>query len=88
MVDQDLSLFHDTAPLFSVTEFGAPMPDSDQLWQAQTASEWSEMFNQVHEFSNGYSSVGSGARPPSLRDLFRYFLDDEIVVQDVRGGST
>ncbi|KAF1839565.1 transcription factor Cmr1 [Decorospora gaudefroyi] len=84
MVDQDLSLFHDTAPLFSVTEFGAPMPDSDRLWQAQTAAEWSEIFNQVHEFSNGYSSVGSGARPPSLRDLFRYFLDDEIVVQDVQ----
>ena len=62
MVDQDLSLFHDTAPLFSVTEFGAPMPDSDRLGQAQTAAEWSEMFNQVHEFSNGYSSVGSGAR--------------------------
>ncbi|CAO2656357.1 Nn.00g051600.m01.CDS01 [Neocucurbitaria sp. VM-36] len=84
MVDQDLSLFHDAAPLFSVTEFGAPMPDSDRLWQAQTATEWSEMFNQVHEFSNGYSSVGSGARPPSLRDLFRHFLDDEIVVQDVQ----
>lgn len=84
MVDQDLSLFHDTAPLFSVTEFGAPMPDSDQLWQAQTAAEWSEMFCQVHEFSNGYPSVGSGVRPLSLRDLFRSFLDDEIVVQDVQ----
>ncbi|KAF1920324.1 hypothetical protein BDU57DRAFT_552744 [Ampelomyces quisqualis] len=84
MVDQDLSLFHDTAPLFSVTEFGAPMPDSDRLWQAQTAPEWSETFNQVHEFSNGYSSVGSGARPLSLRDLFRLFLDDEIVIQEVQ----
>lgn len=84
MVDQDLSLFHDTAPLFSVTEFGAPMPDSDRLWQAQTAPEWSEVFNQVHEFSNGYPSVGSGARPLSLRDLFRHFLDDEIVIQDVQ----
>jgi len=84
MVDQDLSLFHDTAPLFSVTEFGAPMPDADQLWHARTASEWSETFNQVHEFSNGYSSVGSGARPLSLRDLFRHFLDDEIVVQDAQ----
>lgn len=82
MVDQDLSLFHDTAPLFSVTEFGAPMPDSDRLWQAQTAFEWSEMFNQIHEFSNGYSSIGSGARPLSLRELFRHFLNDEIVVQD------
>jgi hypothetical protein len=84
MVDQDLSLFHDTAPLFSVPEFGSPMPDSDHLWQAQTASEWSETFNQVHEFSNGYSSVGSGARPVSLRELFRNFLDDEIVVQDIQ----
>lgn len=84
MVDQDLSLFHDTAPLFSVTEFGAPMPDTDRLWQARTAPEWSEMFDQVHEFSNGYSSVGSGARPLSLRDLFRYFLDDEIVIQDLQ----
>ncbi|KAF2177408.1 transcription factor Bmr1 [Zopfia rhizophila CBS 207.26] len=83
MVDQDLSLFHDTAPLFSVTEFGAPMPDSDRLWQAKTATEWAEMFNQVHEFSNGFSSVGSGARPLSLRDLFRHFLDDEIIVQDI-----
>jgi hypothetical protein len=84
MVDQDLSLFHDAAPLFSVTEFGAPMPDSDRLWQAQTASDWSEIFNQVHEFSNGYTSIGSGARPLSLRDVFRSFLDDEIVVQDVQ----
>ncbi|KAJ4324929.1 hypothetical protein N0V94_000983 [Neodidymelliopsis sp. IMI 364377] len=84
MVDQDLSLFHDTAPLFSVTECGAPMPDSDSLWQAQNATEWSQIFNQVHEFSNGFSSVGSGARPASLKELFRHFLDDEIVVQDVQ----
>ena len=75
MVDQDLSLFHDAAPLFSVTEFGAPMPDADRLWQAKSSSEWSEIFNQVHEFSGGYSSVGSGTRPLSLRDLFRHFLE-------------
>jgi len=84
MVDQDLSLFHDTAPLFSVTEFGAPMPDSDRLWQAKTPSDWSEMFSQIHEFSNGYPSVASGARPLSLRDLFRHFLDDEIIAQGVQ----
>ncbi|OCK74459.1 hypothetical protein K432DRAFT_409839 [Lepidopterella palustris CBS 459.81] len=84
MVDQDLSLFHDTAPLFSVTEFGAPMPDADRLWQAKSSSEWSDLFNQVHEFSGGYSSVGSGARPFSLRDLFRHFLDDEIMYHDIR----
>jgi hypothetical protein len=59
------------------------MPDADPLWQAKSASEWSEIFNQVHEFSNGYSSVGSGARPLSLRELFRHFLDDEIIIQDI-----
>jgi len=79
MVDQDMSLFHDTAPLFSVTEFGAPMPDADRLWNAKSAAEWSGIFEQVHEFSGGYSSVGSGARPLSLRDLFRHFLDDEMI---------
>ncbi|KAG9766973.1 transcription factor Cmr1, partial [Aureobasidium melanogenum] len=78
MIDQDLALFHDTAPLFSVTEFGAPMPDSDRLWQAKSAPEWSQIFEQVHEFSGGYSSLGSGARPMSLHDLFRHFLDDEM----------
>ncbi|KAF2234729.1 transcription factor Bmr1 [Viridothelium virens] len=83
MVDQDLSLFHDTAPLFSVTEFGAPMPDADRLWHAKTASEWTSIFEQVHEFSGGFSSIGSGARPLSLRDLFRHFLDDEIVAQGI-----
>jgi len=84
MVDQDLSLFHDTSPLFSVTEFATPMPDSDRLWQAQTATDWSDVFNVIHEFSNGYSSIRSGARPLSLRELFRLFLDDEIVIQDIQ----
>jgi len=78
MVDQDLALFHDTAPLFSVTEFCAPMPDADSLWQAKSATEWTSLFEQIHEFAGGYSSIGSGARPLSLRDLFRHFLDDEV----------
>ena len=79
MVDQDLSLFRDTAPLFSVTEFSAPMPDTGRLWNASSAHEWSNMFEQVHQLSSGVSSLGCGARPPSLRDIFRHFLDDEIV---------
>jgi hypothetical protein len=83
MVDQDLSFFQDSAPLFSVTEFGAPMPDSDRLWHSKSAAEWSTVFNQVHEFSGGYSSVGSGARPLSLRDLFRQFLEDEILSRGI-----
>lgn len=79
MVDQEMALFHDAAPLFSVTEFAAPMPDADRLWHARSAAEWSSVFEQVHEFSGGYSSIGSGARPLSLRDLFKHFLDDELI---------
>ncbi|KAF2764035.1 hypothetical protein EJ03DRAFT_332219 [Teratosphaeria nubilosa] len=79
MVDQDIALFHDTVPLFSVTEFAAPLPDADRLWNAKSGAEWSSIFEQVHEFSGGFSSVGSGARPLSLRDLFRHFLDDEMI---------
>ncbi|KAI7065441.1 transcription factor Cmr1, partial [Hortaea werneckii] len=79
MVDQEISLFHDTAPLFSVTEFAAPMPDADRLWHAKSAAEWSSVFEQVHEFSGGFSSVGSGARPLSLHDLFRHFLNNEMI---------
>lgn len=79
MVDQEMSLFHDTVPLFSVTELVVPMPDADRLWHARSAVEWSSTFEQVHEFSGGYSSLGSGARPLSLRELFRHFLDDEMI---------
>lgn len=84
MVDQDLSLFHDTAPTFAVTEFGVPMPDSDRLWHAKSAAEWSDVYNQVHrDFHSGYNSASSTARPLSLRDLFTFFLDDEIISQGI-----
>ncbi|KAF2667195.1 hypothetical protein BT63DRAFT_375638 [Microthyrium microscopicum] len=79
MSDQDLSLFNDSTPLFSMTEFGTPMPDSDRLWHAKTAAEWSTVFSQVHEFSGGYSAVTSGVRPLSLRDMFRHFMEDDII---------
>lgn len=79
LVDQELACFHDSAPLFSVNECAAPMPDTDRLWHAKTAAEWCSVFESVHEFSNGFSSLGSGARPSALSDLFRHFLDDEMV---------
>src|ERR1700761_2319357 len=79
MLDQDVSLFNDSTPLFSITACGAPMPDSDRIWHAKSSAEWSTVFSQVHEFSGGYSAVGSGVRPLSLRDMFRHFLEDDII---------
>ena len=83
-VDQELSLFNDTPPLFSVTEFNAPMPDTQTLWQAKSAKQWSNIFERVHEFSDGYSSLGSGVRPLSLRELFRRFVNDSVVCQNIQ----
>lgn len=77
MLDQDLSFFHDCNPMFTVTELGAPMPDSDRLWHAKSSSEWSTIFSQVHDFA-GLSSIGTGVRPLSLRDMFRHFMEDNI----------
>jgi hypothetical protein len=79
MVDQDIALLHDCAPLFSVTEFKIPMPDADRLWHARNAAEWSANFEQVHEFGGGFSSLGSDARPMSLLGLYGHFLDNELI---------
>lgn len=79
MVDQDIALLHDCAPLFSVTEFKVPMPDADRLWHARNAAEWSANFEQVHEFGGGFSSLGSDARPMSLLGLYGHFLDNELI---------
>ncbi|KAL2171334.1 hypothetical protein VTG60DRAFT_3221 [Thermothelomyces hinnuleus] len=32
MLDQELSLFHDTAPLFAITELQCPLPSPEVLW--------------------------------------------------------
>jgi hypothetical protein len=81
MLDQDLSFFHDSMPLLSITELCAPMPDSDRLWHAKSAAEWSTVYGQVHEFTSGYSSTGEGLRPMSLRDLFRRFMEEDLASQ-------
>lgn len=69
IVDQEMSLFADTAPLLSIVNLLAPMPDSDSLWQAASANEWLTELEKVH---------GSGYRTPqSVRDLFSRFMEGE-----------
>ncbi|RYP32460.1 hypothetical protein DL767_005224 [Monosporascus sp. MG133] len=40
MVDQELSLFHDTAPMLSVSELLAPLPGPESLWTLTTSENW------------------------------------------------
>ena len=69
--DQELSLFHDVVPMLSVTNLDAAMPETELLWQARSAHDWFRSYEQVY---------GTSPRqPPSLRDLFRRFIDGELL---------
>ncbi|RMZ81630.1 hypothetical protein DV737_g2364, partial [Chaetothyriales sp. CBS 132003] len=70
IVDQEISLFSDTTPLLSVVNLHAPMPDNDDLWHAESATEWLELFEKTH--GSTYAS------PSSLRDFFSKFVDGDF----------
>lgn len=78
MLDHELSLFHDTGPLFTIEEFMTPIPDTEQIWLAPSAKEWSERIGQARRAANEHSSTENSVRPSNLRLLFRQFLDDEL----------
>ncbi|KAL2440800.1 Transcription factor 1 [Exophiala dermatitidis] len=75
IVDQEMSLFSDTTPLLSVVNLHTPMPDSDDLWHAESAVEWLELFEKVH--GSTYQS------PASVRDFFTSFVDGEMAGQEL-----
>lgn len=77
MVDQELSLFHDTAPMLAVSELTASLPGSELLWMSTDADQW----------MNSMQSICSGGTPTvnwqllttrSLFDLFQDFLHDNL----------
>lgn len=76
-VDQELSLFHDSAPIIPVTNLHATMPDSDLLWQSNSASEWLNVFQEMFE--------AAYKRPPSLCGIFRRFMEAEGEVANDSG---
>jgi hypothetical protein len=81
MVDQELSLFHDTAPILSITEIGTPTPGSDFLWFAKDPIEWLAAI-QTHSGTGTHTnwmSPTSLPQPPvqpSLCDLFQDLLNE------------
>ncbi|KIW44675.1 uncharacterized protein PV06_03129 [Exophiala oligosperma] len=74
-VDQEMSLFSDTTPLLSVVNLHAPMPDSDDLWHAESAESWLQLFEKVHGAT--YQA------PASLRDFFTSFVDGELAGREL-----
>jgi hypothetical protein len=60
-------------PLLSVDNLHVPMPDSEVLWQAGSATEWLSAFENLH--GSTYKS------PSSARDLFTRFVDGELATE-------
>ncbi|ETN39491.1 uncharacterized protein HMPREF1541_05717 [Cyphellophora europaea CBS 101466] len=72
-LDQEISLFADTAPLLSIANLHTPMPESDDLWHAGSVTEWTELFDKTYGAS--YKAPGS------LRDFFTSFVDGDFAGQ-------
>jgi len=80
MLDQELSLFHDTAPLFAITELQCPMPGPEMLWMAPDAEQWMVTWKGIYG-SASHLNLDPTAQTlinPSLNDLFQEFLHDGL----------
>ena len=75
IVDQEISLFSDTTPQLSIVDLHVPMPDSDDLWHAPSASEWLALFEKTHR--SEYRS------PASVRDFFTRFVDGDLAGREL-----
>ncbi|CAK7264660.1 hypothetical protein SEPCBS57363_001190 [Sporothrix epigloea] len=82
MVDQELSLFHDTAPGLSISDLRCPLPSSEALWLASTAEQWAALAERTYTLgsSDNKNSASNNlpAPAPSLCELFQDFLHDNL----------
>ena len=80
MVDQELGLFHDTAPMLAISELQCPLPGPESLWMATSVDEWSSNTQKIYAGGNTVNPQMLGAPPisPSLCDLFQDFLQDNL----------
>lgn len=80
MLDQELSLFHDTAPLFAINELQCPLPAPEILWSAQNSERWLAAIQSCYGCTTNVNPqlLNSQALTPSLYDLFQDFLHDSL----------
>ena len=65
MVDQELSLFHDTAPMLSITDLRCPLPSPELLWQSPNAERWLAATQSDRKSTRLNSSHSGESRMPS-----------------------
>ncbi|KAI8953483.1 hypothetical protein F4801DRAFT_117384 [Xylaria longipes] len=74
MVDQEVSLFHDNAPLLTLNELRAPLPGPENLWTSLNSDYWMMAMSTTPDPS---------LLTPSLYDLFQDFLHDRLNTDQV-----
>ncbi|KAF8854878.1 hypothetical protein BDZ45DRAFT_747032 [Acephala macrosclerotiorum] len=79
MVDQELSLFHDTSPMLAITALETPISGGKNLWLAKSAAEWLELMQETR------NSAMESPLPPtfsfggrSLKSLFQNLLLNDL----------
>lgn len=80
MVDQELSLFYDTAPTLSISELCAPLPGPELLWMSANADQWLAAMQSVYGCTANVNPqlLSTPSLSPSLYDLFQDFLHDNL----------
>ncbi|KAI0842634.1 hypothetical protein F5Y06DRAFT_131754 [Hypoxylon sp. FL0890] len=80
MVDQELSLFHDTAPMLSTSEICAPLPGPELLWMSANADQWVAAVNSIYGCTANVNPqlLTTPSLTPSLYDLFQDLLNDNL----------
>ncbi len=80
MVDQELSLFHDTAPMLAVSDLCAPLPGPEELWMSGNADQWmAAMQSNINHSANVSAQLlAPPSLTPSLFALFQDFLHDNL----------
>ncbi len=81
MVDQELSLFHDTAPMLSIADLQCPLPSPEVLWLAPNSERWLAAIQSVYGCTanvNPQLLSTPSSLTPSLYDLFQDFLHENL----------
>lgn len=81
MIDQELSLFHDTAPTLSFTDLKCPLPSPEGLWKSPDANQWFENIQTLYGSTMNVNPqlLSNTFVTPSLHHLFQDLLHDDLV---------
>ncbi|KAK4152555.1 hypothetical protein C8A00DRAFT_44409 [Chaetomidium leptoderma] len=81
MLDQELALFHDTAPLFAITDLRCPLPGPEVLWKSTNSGQWFTAMQSLHNCAANVNPqlLSTPSATPSLYELFQDFLHDSLL---------